>query len=155
MAWIWAAHFACYSPLMLNAPEGQLCTVATMSSELACSILIQGCSLGRNTCGSPCTHLPECWHFSDCQITVMSPLLYSFCMIFSFIDLDVIHDLLNRAKTRIAQCCRQPCGNRTGSVLRCLLRITTVPAILSCQPCFFLSMPTQIKPKPNGIPETK
>ena len=29
-------------------------------------------------------------------------------------------------------------------------RTTTVPANLSCHPCFFLSMPTHIKPKPNG-----
>jgi len=28
--------------------------------------------------------------------------------------------------------------------------ITTVPASLSCQPCFLLSIPTHISPKPNG-----
>ena len=45
--------------------------------------------------------------------------------------------------------------NRTGSLPCRLLRITTVLASLSCQPCLRRSKPTQIRPRQSGVVDTK
>ncbi len=44
-------------------------------------------------------------------------------------------------------------GSNKATVVDFYERTTTVPAILSCQPCFFASKATQINPKPMGNEE--
>ena len=50
---------------------------------------------------------------------------------------------------------RAPFSNATLFTSPFLLRTTTVPASLSCHPCFLPSNATQMKPSPRGMPDTK
>lgn len=66
---------------MDKAPLGHFCTCSTIFSEEAASILIQGTSFGLKTSERPRAQNPECVHFVGSQMTVISPLEYSFFML--------------------------------------------------------------------------
>ncbi len=61
---------------MLSAPLGHWATWSTSSWLDAFSGVIQGRSLGLNTCGRPRAQLPQWTHSLGCHRIVTSPLVY-------------------------------------------------------------------------------